>query len=260
MERSDTFSGREWTRTETNGSGVRPAEEGDAWRFTNFPGVQGYTNAQVDDYRGAGSLNFRWEVGSRLALQARFSAGVDRLRGTAGFGFWNAPFGPGTGYAPRLPQAAWFFLASEPTNLPLAPLGTPGRGWFAATIDATRPRALVWAPLAPLVLLLNQLQGFRRRVWPLVRRSLAISFAGLDPDLTEWHEYRLRWEAERCIFIVDDEPILITPFTPQGPMGFVCWIDNQYLVATPRGKFRWGTLAQGEAQWLEIQNVRLERD
>lgn len=260
MEQSATFTGPQWARTEMNGSSVRLAEGGNAWRFTNFPGVRGYTNAQLDDYRGAGSLNFRWEVGSSLTLQARFSRGIDRLRGTAGFGFWNAPFGPGTGYRPRLPQAAWFFFASEPTDLPLAPLGTPGRGWFAATIDATRPSALLWAPFALKVLLLNQFQWFRRRVWPLVRRSLSISFASLEHDLTAWHQYHLKWAADRCVFSVDEEPLLITPRIPQGPMGFVCWIDNQYLVATPRGKLGWGTLVLEEEQWLEIRDVRLERE
>lgn len=256
MEGSSTLSGPEWVRTETNGGSVGPVGKGGTWRLSNTPGVRGYTNAQVDDYSGRG-LAFRQTAGSTFALEARFSAGAERLRGTAGFGFWNAPFGPGTGYRPRLPQAAWFFFASEPSDLPVARLGTPGRGWFASTLDATRPRALVWAPLAPAVILMNQFGAFRRRLWPMVRRSLSISYEGLDLNMRGWHEYGLRWTVEGCAFSVDGEPVLTTSSTPQGPMGFVTWIDNQYLVATPRGRFRWGKLELEEAQWLEIRRVRL---
>ena len=105
-----------------------------------------------------GRGQYPWSPGTRLRLRARFSHPPDQLIGTAGFGFWNAPFGDPTVRRPALPQACWFFFASAPTDLPLAPAG-PGRGWFAATMDATGGSALALIPLAPALLLLNQIGG-----------------------------------------------------------------------------------------------------
>lgn len=191
-----------------------------------------------------------------MSLRARFSHRADQLQGTAGFGFWNAPFGDPTVRLPALPQAAWFFFASEPNDLPLA-IDGPGRGWFASTVDAVAPRALLMAPFAPLVLLLNQFQRPRERLWPVVRRRLGISFAPLDVDLRRWHEYDLSWQPEGCRFQIDGRVVLQTPNSPRGPLGYVCWIDNQYMVATPRGRLGWGTLETAAEQWLEVADLRL---
>ena len=65
--------------------------------------------------------------GTELSLRARFSHPANTLKGTAGFGFWNAPFGDPTVRWPALPQATWFFFASEPNDLPFAESG-PGQG------------------------------------------------------------------------------------------------------------------------------------
>ena len=219
-------------------------------------GSQGYADAQLDDYGGRRRQAYRHRPGTHFSLQARFSHPAGVLQGTAGFGFWNAPFGDPTVPWPALPQAAWFFYASAPADLPLA-LDGPGRGWFAATLDATTPRALAWAPFAPLVLLLNQWPPLRRRLWPLVRRSLGISFEPLPHDLTAWHTYELDWHPAGCFFRVDGRPVLQTPFSPRGPLGFVAWVDNQYLITTPAGRFGWGTLPTGRVQWLELANLQV---
>lgn len=223
------------------------------------PVAQGYADAQIDDYGpAAGRDYYPWKPGTMLSLRARFSRHRDGLLGTAGFGFWNAPFGDPTVRFPVLPQAAWFFYASQPSDMPF-PASGPGRGWFAGTVDATTPSALLTAPLAPAVLLLNQSLKLRRRVWPWVRRRLQISFAPLDAPMDSWQEYKLLWMPGGCTFVVGEEIILQTPYSPRGPLGFVCWIDNQYLVATPRGRFRWGVLPTTAAQTLEVADLRIER-
>ncbi len=193
-----------------------------------------------------------------MRLQARFSHNADELLGTAGFGFWNAPFGDPTIRFPTLPQAAWFFFASPPNDLPLAPIDQPGRGWFAATLDGATPQALLLLPLAPAFLLLNQFPRLRRWLWPFVRQRLNISFASLSVPMTAWHTYDLRWRPERCTFRVDDAIILDTPCSPHGPLGFVGWIDNQYLIAKANGRFSWGTLPIAQTQWLEIAEFSLQ--
>lgn len=229
----------------------------DGWRMVLPPVAEGYANAQVDDYGGRVRPDFPWQRGTRVSLAARFSHGSEQLVGTAGFGFWNAPFGPGSGLLPALPQATWFFHASDASDLPLAPPGEAGCGWFASTVDVTSGRALAWAPLAPLVLLLNQIPAVHQRLWPVVQRSLGISFQRVEVDMTAWHSYTLSWLDNGCFFQVDGEPVLQTPFRPGGPLGFVTWIDNQYMRARASGRFAWGTLPTEKGQWLEIREMAL---
>lgn len=240
-----------WNRLQIGGGwveGERPE------RFILPAGPAKYADAQVDDY-GLKRTAFRWRPGTRLEVSARFSHDAGVLRGTAGFGFWNAPFGPTT-TRPRLPQAVWFFFASPPGDLPL-PLEGPGRGWFASTLDAGRPGALSLAPFAPAAIALNQIWRLRRRMWPSIREQLGISFAPLAVELREWHDYTLDWRPDGCDFAVDGTMVHQTLHSPRGPLGFVCWIDNQYLVMTPRGRFRWATLALDKPQWMEIAGLTL---
>lgn len=227
------------------------------WRLT-LPVVEaGYANAQLDDYGGKnGRFSYPWHPGLTLSLHARFSHPAGHLRGTAGFGFWNAPFGDPNQRWSALPQATWFFYGSPPNDLPLAPEGA-GCGWFAATLDATRPRAWGLAPLAPAVLLLNRWLAVRRRIWPWVQRQLGISYAQLTLPMEQWHHYSLQWQAAGCTFAVDGVPVLQTTQSPQGPLGFVCWLDNQFLVVTPNGRLRWGVLPIIQPQWLEIEQLHI---
>jgi hypothetical protein len=77
--------------------------------------------------------------------------------------------------------------------------------------------------------------------------------------MDEWRLYELDWRPEGCIFRIDGSPVLRTPHSPRGPLGFVAWIDNQYLVATPTGRFRWGTEPSTQSQSLALRDLRLER-
>lgn len=217
----------------------------------------GYTDAQIDDCIGRRKA-YPWRPGARFSLRARFSHEADQLVGTAGFGFWNAPFGDPTVPWPTLPQAAWFFFGSPPNNLPLAQ-DRPGQGWFVATLDATTWRAVGLAPLAPVVLLLNQFGILRRKIWPWVQERLQISFQQIHEPMAEWHEYQLIWRQSGCDFLVDGRLIHQTSFSPRGPLGFVCWIDNQYLVAMANGRFQWGTLPISTPLFLEVDKLQIQK-
>ena len=207
-----------------------------------------YADAQLDDYGGLKRSHYPHRPGTTLSLIARFSHPAGTLRGTAGFGFWNAPYGDPTVGWPALPQAVWFFYASEPNDLPFG----PGRGWFAATMDSGRWWALAWAPFAPLVVLLNRRAAWRKRLWPAVQRGLSVSYALLPETMNDWHHYWLEWTPAGCQFKVDNQLILQTPFAPRGPLGFVAWLDNQYLIASPTGRIAAGLLAIPQPQWLEL--------
>jgi hypothetical protein len=214
---------------------------------------QGYHDAQISDY--AGRADFRWRPPARMTVRAHFVS--EALRGTAGFGFWNHPFVPGE-RGVRLPQTAWFFFSAAPGNIMLAQ-GIPGTGWKAATLDATRPAFLLLAPGAPLGFLLMRVPAFYRRLWPLAQRAVGISECLLDPALLDsTHEYTLDWRRESLTFYVDGALMHRTPSAPRGPLGFIAWIDNQYAVVTPQGRFGFGVSSVEQEQALVLESVRVE--
>ena len=221
-----------------------------------YPTDMGYSNGQIDDYGERKRAEYPWRSGTVLRLSARFSHPGNELVGTAGFGFWNAPFGDKHKVWPALPKATWFFYASRPSNLPL-PLNGPGRGWFASTLDASSLTAIGLAPFAPAILLLHNVRLIRNKLWPVIRRTLKISFMPISSEMDEWHTYEMIWLKGGCHFLVDGVAIMKTLFSPNGPLAFVAWIDNQYLIATPRGRFGWGTVPIVEKQWLKIADLEI---
>jgi hypothetical protein len=220
-----------------------------------------YSNAQIDDYRGMPRRRFAWHPPLRLTVRARFSAPAGKLQGTAGFGFWNDPFLMSGARVPTLPRAIWYFYSSPPSNMKLD-LETPGHGWKAATLDALRPAAALWAPLAPFAVALMNLRPIYRMLWPSIQQSLKVREATIPVDMTQWHTYVLDWGVEDSHFSLSGpaphyQPILTAP-SPRGPLGFVMWMDNQYLIATPWGQIRWGLLDAEEGQWMEVDGFAIE--
>ncbi len=241
-----------WHVTRTGQGEVVP--EAGRLRLTDHPTPDGtYTNAQISDYDYA-TFNLRWSPPLRMAVTAHASAPAG-LRGTAGFGFWNHPLSPGR---VRLPRAIWYFFGSPPGGLNLA-YGVPGPGWKAATVDLTRPRALALAPLALPVVLLNQLPPLYRRIWPRLQRILSISEHALDVALlAETHTYSIDWRRQGATFSVDGAVVHEAPISPGGGVGFIAWIDNQYMRVSPRGQFAWGLLPLAQPQSLLLDEVVVE--
>jgi hypothetical protein len=193
---------------------------------------------------------------------------------------WNDPFGLSLGFGgtpfrlPALPNAAWFFGASEENYLSFKEQSHSGQsedlvanGFIAQVFRSPG----FHARLIPAGLALPFSRKTTRRflgkvivedgvqLWsPAARRRSQERAPGLQiVDPTQWHRYQIDWRKERVSFQVDDVLVLETSVSPRPPLGLVIWIDNQYAAFTPEGKIGFGVLENPEPAWLEIKNIEV---
>ncbi len=229
-------------------------QSGESVRLTLPPvSATSYQDAQISTYRTRS--DFSNQPPLRLTLRARFEGNI---QGTAGFGFWNHPFSPNE-HNLRLPKALWFFYGSPPNNMALAK-GVPGHGWKVATFDATGWPFLALLPLAPLGFLFMRFRPLYERLWPVAQHTLRVSECELNEAMMQtWHIYTLDWREDSVTFSVDGKIVHQTHHSPRGPLGFIAWVDNQYAIVTPQGKFSFGFVPVPEEQSLLLETIRITR-
>jgi len=261
----------------TRGASVTPLES-DAWRLEIPAGPKGrYRLAQLDDYADLARRSFPWRPPVTLSLRARVSSPVSsidsgQIPGTWGVGLWNDPFslslgfGGGTRRFPALPNAAWFFFASHENYLSFRD-DKPAQGFLTQTFRS---------PHVPAPILACGGLGLPLLAWPWMARKLRSLFSRVIKedsfvqetfhelgileglDVAHWHQYAIKWGLDRVIFKVDSQTFETTT-TPNGPLGFVVWIDNQYLSFPPDGRLSFGTLPNPRSERLEIDELRIEQ-
>lgn len=208
-----------------------------------------YRFAQIDDYFGLSRRNFPHHS---LTLSLRAKTSSSSLPGTWGFGLWNDPFGMSLGFGgrhwrlPTLPNAAWFFGASEQNYLSFTD-DKPAQGFLAQTFRSPKFHPL----LIPAGI---SLPFFRKGTRKLLSKVIAEDSSAPSVDVTQWHEYRLEWSEKRVAWYVDDALVLESPVSPNPPLGLVIWIDNQFASFPPSGKIGFGVL-EGPEAWLEISGM-----
>ena len=220
-----------------------------------------YRLAQIDDYTKLIRDSFPLHSPVRFSLSARTSS--SSIPGTWGFGLWNDPFGLSLGFGvspfrlPALPNAVWFFGASEESYLSFRELGRddvspaiPANGFLAQSFCSPK--------FHPSLILAGMALPFSRKT---TRRILGkvIDEDGvrLSLDSTQWHRYEIDWREERVSFEVDDTLVFESPVTPNPPLGIVIWIDNQFAAFTPEGKIGFGILENPAPAWLEIKDIEV---
>jgi hypothetical protein len=139
-------------------------------------------------------------------------------------------------------------------------LDVPGYGWKAATIDALHPLALMLVPIALPAALLMNLRPLYRALWPPLQRALNIHEYPTNVPMTDWHTYVIEWGLEHAAFFINGKPVLENTPSPRGPLGFVMWLDNQYMIVKPWGRFGWGLLETSGCQWLEVDGLLIEAE
>lgn len=212
------------------------------------PSPDHYANAMVASYKS--HHDFAFHAGTRLSFTAHTEG---KLAGTTGFGFWNHP---GQGLR-LLPRAVWFFSSTPPNNMPLA-LGVAGNGFKVAVFNTRQPAFYALAPLAPIGFLAMRNNFLYRKLWPIGQRAIGVDEHALDTTLlTEPHHYAIDWHATHIDFRIDGTTVFTTRRVPQGKLGFTVWIDNQYAVVTPQGKFGAGIIPATQPQKLILRDVTL---
>ena len=248
MHPSDT-----WQITE-HGDGVVHRRD-DEIRLTLPPGAAAaYHDAQISDY-SLPARDFRNAPPLRLQVRARAEG---ELIGTAGFGFWNHAFVPGE-RSFRLPQAIWFSFGGPPNEIALA-RGVPGSGWKAGTFNARNWRFCALLPLAPLGFLLMRSKLIYNALWPFGQSAIGVNEAALAPELLDdFHSYSIEWRGDGAAFAVDGEVVLRTSRAPGNRLGFIAWIDNQFAIVTPQGRFGRGLLDIPAEQSLRLRDLSIEQ-
>jgi hypothetical protein len=242
-------------------------------------GPSTYRLAQLNDYALLARRRFVWRNQATLSLRCRVSQ--PNLPGTWGFGFWNDPFTVSLGLQgmarrlPVLPNACWFFYASEhnhlsfsdskisrfwqktPTSGDVGVRELPASGFLAQSFSSPRiPSALLGVGVfaSPLLLIRPLSKWIRANIAAKLIREDA---KRISVDVTEWHDYRLRWRANQVEYAIDGETVFETATSPKGPLGLVIWIDNQYAAWKPDGSLGMGAL-ENPAAWMEICNLKPE--
>lgn len=255
----------------SDNANVTPLPNG--WRMEIPAGdASAYRFAQLDDYSGLPRGQFPSSPPLTLSLRARSSG--NSVAGTWGFGLWNDPFGLSLGFGgnpfrlPTLPNAIWFFHASEENWLSFrdpkngrtrrsAPMNeAAGNGFLAQAFRSPN----IPSPLLALAGLpaLPFLATRRTRKWlrELASRVISEDEICLSVDQTKWHAYRLEWSPRRSAFWVDEALVLESPVSPRPPLGLIIWLDNQFAAFTPEGKIEFGVL-KNEAAWLEMERIEV---
>lgn len=247
----------------TSGSRVEQVSEDSSHYLLTIPSGKAdkYRLAQLDDYAQLTRGRFPHHASISISLSARTSS--DSIPGTWGFGLWNDPFGLSIGYGgkpfriPALPNAAWFFGASEENYLSFRGLDTASpirpsaaNGFLAQSFHSPRFHPL----LIPAGLALPFSRVTTRRMMSRVIDEDGIQ---LNVDVTQWHRYKLEWDQKRVSFEADDTQVFESTVIPNPPLGLVVWIDNQYAAFTPEGKIGFGVVENPEPAWLEIKNLEV---
>jgi hypothetical protein len=245
----------------TRNASVQPIQNG--WRLRIQKGdSSSYRDAQLDDYSQLPRHRFPHRSLS-FSLRARTSS--VSAAGTWGFGLWNDPFGLSLGFGgrpfrlPALPNAAWFFYAS-PQNYLSFKSGQSQEGGKSQRIVPTNgfmAQTFCSPKFHPLLFLAGLALPFSRKLTrKLLSKVIDEDSAAVSVDVTQWHGYKLEWEAKRALFYVDDALVFESPVSPNAsrPLGVIIWIDNQYAAFTPEGKIAFGVL-EGEEEWLEVEDI-----
>ena len=96
-----------------------------------------------------------------------------------------------------------------------------------------------------------------RWIRAVIAKIIREDAAHLQPDVTQWHEYRLMWSQQHIEYAIDGKTVFETATSPQGPLGLIIWVDNQFAAFPPNGNIRVGTEPNPTPAWMEITDLQI---
>ena len=217
----------------------------------------GTSNAQLDDYHWKKRKDFSLTPPLKLQLEAKWIFTGDLPQGTSGFGLWNDPFMM-TGWRwPSLPQAFWFFVGCPKSQLSLLPKLRHHTGLRAFQVNAWSAsflkHILLWLLRGPFW----NVNKWREKWLPKLCSDIELCEYFLSLDLREWQKFEIVWTKSEVIFKVNGLEVQNAPCSIRSRLGFVIWMDNQYLYFDPWKKIKWGSCAIENKQSLHIRNLSM---
>ncbi len=218
-----------------------------------------YHLAQLDNYKRLPRRFFLNQSPSSLDLICR--ASKNDIPGTWGFGFWNDPFTLSIGLRgteqrlPVLPNASWFFHASPENHLSFHK-NFPGSGFMAQTFRSPKIPSSLLLPAglaAPFLFIKRISKLFRSFAGKIIAEDSKL----LQINTTQWHAYNISWDSTEVRFCIDGDIVFKTSVSPQGPLGIVIWIDNQFAAWKPNGIVSMGAISRHTPAWLEIKQITI---
>jgi len=89
--------------------------------------------------------------------------------------------------------------------------------------------------------------------WRVVAGAQSAPIAGL----ATWQRYEIAWSKEQASFMVDGRTVLESKNPPNGPLGLVLWIDNQWAAFSVARGLHFGIVPNAPEGLLEIRDLRL---
>lgn len=219
-----------------------------------------YRIAQLDNTTGLTRPKFSHRPPLRFSVNARTH--FEQHQGTWGFGFWNDPFsfslgfGGGTRRLPVLPNATWFFFASNENYLTLKD-NQPGNGLMVMSWRSPTVPSIILglgAPILPLLIHRPINQYFRRIASHIIQHEVM----ALMINQQDWHHYQIDWLEQKVIFSIDNQFTMETSVSPRPPLGLVIWIDNQYATLHPSKGVGFGILPTPVPRKIEFSNLLIK--
>jgi hypothetical protein len=102
-------------------------------------------------------------------------------------------------------------------------------------------------------LLWSTWRNWMRTSWP---KMIKQTRSPLDIDIKKWQHYKLKWEANKITFWLNDVLVLEQKVNITEAQGLVIWMDNQYAVVEPWGVWSFGSEPIEQEQSLELRSIR----
>ena len=97
--------------------------------------------------------------------------------------------------------------------------------------------------------------GLIRRI---LKRYIKENATQIRKEWVEWHHFEIAWLTDKVSFSIDGNICHESQIFPQGKLGLVIWIDNQYARFAPGESLKFGSLETLYETSMEIKDFEIK--